>query len=105
MSDFVLLYQGGSMPETEQEQKQVMDAWTAWFTNLGSAVKDQGNPFSGASKSIAGDGAVSDGGGGTASGYSILSADSLDDAVALAKDCPVLQGGAGITIYETIEVM
>jgi hypothetical protein len=105
MSDFVLLYQGGSMPETEQEQKQAMDAWTAWFTNLGSAVKDQGNPFSGASKSIAGDGAVSDGGGGTASGYSIVSADSLDDAVALAKDCPVLQGGAGITIYETIEVM
>ena len=105
MSDFVLLYQGGSMPETEEAQKQVMDAWTAWFTNLGSAVKDPGNPFSGAAKSIAGDGAVSDGGGGTASGYSILSADSLDDAVALSKDCPVLQGGAGITIYETLEVM
>lgn len=105
MSDFVLLYQGGSMPESEEAQKQVMDAWTAWFTGLGSAVKDPGNPFSGASKSIGADGAVSDGGGGTASGYSILTANSLDDAVALAKDCPVLQGGAGITIYETFEVM
>jgi hypothetical protein len=105
MSDYVLLYQGGSMPETEEAQKQVMDAWTTWFTTLGSAVKDPGNPFSGAAKSIASDGAVSDGGGGTASGYSLLTADSLDDAVALAKDCPVLQGGAGITIYETFEVM
>ena len=105
MSDYVLLYQGGSMPETEEAQKQVMDAWTTWFTTLGSAVKDAGNPFSGAAKSIASDGAVSDGGGGTASGYSVLTADSLDDAVALAKDCPVLQGGAGITIYETFEVM
>lgn len=105
MSDYVLLYQGGSMPETEEAQKQVMDAWTSWFTTLGTAVKDPGNPFSGAAKSIASDGAVSDGGGGTASGYSVLTADSLDDAVTLAKDCPVLQGGAGITIYETFEVM
>ena len=105
MSDFLLLYQGGSMPENELEQKQVMDAWTTWFTNVGPAVKDPGNPFSGSSKSIAADGAISDGGGGTASGYSILTADSLDDAVALSKDCPVLQGGAGITIYETFEVM
>ena len=40
MSDFVLIYQGGSMPETEEAQKQAMDAWTSWFTSLGSAVKD-----------------------------------------------------------------
>ncbi len=105
MSDFVLLYQGGSMPETEEAQKQVMDAWTSWFTTLGAAVKDPGNPFSGAAKSIAADGAVSDGGGGSASGYTILSADSLDAAVTLSKGCPVLQSGASLTVYETLEVM
>jgi hypothetical protein len=105
MADFVLLYQGGSMPETEEAQTRVMDAWTAWFKAIGSAVKDPGNPFSGQAKTIAADGAVSDGGGGSASGYSILTADSLDDAVALSKDCPVLQGGASITVYETFEVM
>jgi hypothetical protein len=105
MSDFLLLYQGGSMPETEEAQKQVMDAWTSWFTSVGSAVKDPGNPFSGSAKTIAADGAVSDGGGGTASGYTVLTADSLDEAVALSKGCPVLQGGASITIYETFEVM
>lgn len=105
MSDYVLLFQGGSMPETEEAQKQVMDAWTSWFTTLGSAVKDPGNPFSGAAKSIAADGAVSDGGGGSASGYTILTADSLDEATALAKGCPVLQGGASITVHETFDVM
>jgi hypothetical protein len=105
MSDYVLLFQGGSMPETEEAQKQVMEAWTSWFTRLGSAVKDPGNPFSGAAKTIAADGAVSDGGGGSASGYTILSAESLDDATALAKDCPVFEGGASVTIYETLAVM
>jgi hypothetical protein len=105
VSDYLLLYQGGSMPETEEAQKQVMEAWTSWFTSLGAAVKDPGNPFSGQAKSIAGDGAISDGGGGSASGYSVITADSLDEAVTMSKDCPVLAGGAGITVYETFEVM
>jgi hypothetical protein len=106
MSDYVLLYQGGSMPETEEEQKRAMDAWTAWFTSLGSAVKDQGNPFTGQAKTISADGAVSEGsGGGSASGYSILTANSLDEATTLAKDCPVLHGGANIMVFETFEVM
>lgn len=105
MADFVLIYQGGSMPESEEAQKQVTDAWTAWFAAIGSAVKDPGNPFSGHAKTVAADGAVSDGGGGSASGYTILTADSLDHATTLAKDCPVLQGGASITVYETFDVM
>ena len=105
MTDYVLIYQGGAMPEGEEAQKAVMDAWTGWFTSIGDAMKDGGNPFSGAAKSIAADGSVSDGGGGSASGYTILKADSLDGAVALAKGCPVLQGGASITVHETFEVM
>ena len=104
MSDFVLLSEGGSMPETAEEQKAVMDAWGAWYAALGAAVKDPGNPIS-AVKSIAPDGAVSDGGDRSINGYIILTADSIDDAVSLAKDCPVLQGGSSITIYEVFNVM
>jgi hypothetical protein len=48
---------------------------------------------------------VTDGAAAMASGYSLLKADSLDDAVAKAKGCPVLQGGASITVFETFEVM
>jgi hypothetical protein len=105
MTDYVLIYQGGTMPETEEERAKVMAAWEAWFTSLGSAVKDPGNPFSGSSKTVAADGAVTDGGGGSASGYTIVTADSLDAAVTIAKGCPVLQGGASITVHETFEVM
>ena len=104
MTDYVLLYSGGSMPETEEEQKTVMAAWNAWMGKLGSSLKDGGNPFTPASKTISPDGSVSDGGG-SASGYSIISADSWDAAVEMAKDCPVLQGGAQITVYETFAVM
>ena len=105
MADYVLLYSGGHMPESEEEQNQVMKAWTDWFGKIGGALKDGGNPFTPASKTIKADGSVSDGASASASGYSVISADSLDDAVAIAKDCPVLMGGASISVYETFNVM
>ena len=106
MANFVLLYTGGSMPETEAEQKAVMQAWMAWFGELGSALVDGGNPFTPMAKRIASDGTVSDGPVGTmASGYSIIKADSLNAAVEMARGCPVLQGGGQISVYETFPVM
>ena len=106
MASFVLLYSGGSMPETEAEQAAVLAAWGDWYGRLGSAVVDGGNPFTPAAKSIASDGTVSDGPVGTmATGYTIISADSLDAAVEQAKGCPVLQSGGQISVYETFNVM
>jgi hypothetical protein len=94
------------MPQTETEQAAVMQAWGAWYNDLGSALVDGGNPFTAGAKSISSDGSVSDGPVGTmASGYSVIAADSLDQAVQMAKGCPVLQGGAKITVYETFPVM
>ena len=61
MADYVLLYSGGSMPETKEEQDAVMAAWNAWFDELGGALKDDGNPFTPTAKSIAPDGSVTDG--------------------------------------------
>jgi len=106
MANYVLLYSGGSMPQSEAEQAAVMQAWTAWFGRLGSALVDAGNPFSGKAKSIASNGTVSEGPGpSVASGYSIIKADSLDAATELARGCPVLQGGAALTVFETFPVM
>src|SRR5260221_14649521 len=79
MANYLLLYSGGSMPESEAEQAAVMQAWTSWFGELGSALVDGGNPTTGQAKTIASDGTVSDGSElGMASGYSIIQADSLD---------------------------
>jgi hypothetical protein len=106
VSDYVLLFGGGKMPETQEEQDAVMAAWNTWFEEMGDSIKDQGNPFTPAVKSIGPGGTVTGTPGkGPASGYSILRADSLDEAVEKAKGCPVLEGGAHITVYETFEVM
>ena len=106
MANYMLLYSGGSMPESQEEQQAVMQAWGAWFGSLGSNLVDGGNPTTGQAKTIASDGSVSDGAAGmAASGYSIIKANSLDEAVQMAKGCPVLQGGAKIAVLETFNVM
>ena len=103
MANYVLVYHGGGMPESPEEGAKVMQAWDVWFGELGDSLVDGGNPAS-ATKTIASDGSVSDDASGP-SGYSILKADSLDAAVALAKGCPVLQGGASIQVVETFNAM
>jgi hypothetical protein len=95
MGKYVLTYKGGGMPETEEEQKQVMDAWMAWFGGLGDSVVDMGNPF-GPSAAV---GAASTSG---LTGYSIVNASGMDDALAKAGGCPILDGGGGVEVYETI---
>jgi hypothetical protein len=105
MANYLLVYTGGGMPATDAERKKVLDDWGAWFGKLGPAVVDPGNPIS-QSKSISSDGSVHDAAVGTpASGYSILKADSLNQAVDLAKSCPVLKSGAKLTVYETFSAM
>jgi hypothetical protein len=101
MAKFVLAYTGGSMAETEEAQKAVMDAWMNWFGELGQAVVDGGAPF-GASSTVGPDGNVASGGAAGLTGYSILEADSLDGAVAQAKGCPVLAAGGSVEVYEAM---
>ena len=105
MTKFVLLYFGGGMPETETETAEVIKAWEAWYTALGSAVVDPGHPLAPVA-SIASDKTVSDGPtGAMATGYTIIQAESIDEAVTMAQSCPVLMGGADISVFEAFEVM
>jgi hypothetical protein len=103
---YLLLYYGGGMPETPAAQARVMKQWDKWFTKLGPAIVDGGNPFSGAVNKIKPDGMVAKGPvGSRASGYSIVEAPSLEAATKMAKGCPVIRGGASIAVYETFNVM
>jgi len=105
VANYVLVYKGGAMAATPAEQQQVMAAWGQWFGGLGQALVDGGNPFSGQASSIGSDGSVGQGAGSGLTGYSILKADDLAAATAMAKGCPVLTSGGSIEVYETLQVM
>jgi hypothetical protein len=102
MAKYVYVYTGGGMAATEEEQNAAMAAWGAWMGGLGGALLDMGNPF-GASAGVKSDG--SNGATGSAlTGYSIVEASSLDDAVAKSRGCPVFASGGAVDVYEAIEV-
>jgi hypothetical protein len=102
MANFVFAYSGGNgMSADPAEREQAMAAWGRWFGTLGEAVVDAGAP-TGASKTVAANGSVSDGGSRGLNGYSVISADSLDAAVETAKGCPLLSNGGAVDVYETV---
>ena len=73
--------------------------WQAWFGGLGSALVDVGNAVTG----YASLGEV----GGSDSrmvAYSVVSAEDMDSALALAKDCPVMRVGGGVEVGPAMEV-
>jgi hypothetical protein len=98
MAKYVLVYTGGNMAETEAEREAAMAAWGAFLGGLGDALVDAGNPFGPSAQ-------VGNGGGAALTGYSILSAGSLEEATEKAKGAPVVANGGGVEVYETLEVM
>ena len=103
MPHYLLAYHGGSgIPESVEKQEQFRAEWERWFTDLGGANVDPGYPV-GATRTVSGDGTVTDGGGANpVGGYSIIKADSMDAAVKLARGCPVLAIGGTVEVGETL---
>jgi hypothetical protein len=102
MANYLFAYRGGGMADTDEAREAVMAAWGAWFSQLGDAVVDMGNPFAG-SASVGAGGATGEASSGL-TGYSLLKADSLADASKLAEGCPVLPSGS-VDVYEALAVM
>jgi hypothetical protein len=105
MANFLLLYTGGAAPRPAEREK-IIQEWGGWFGKLGDKIVDAGNPF-GHSKNLSNGGTVHDGSAvnPSATGYSILKADTLEAATDLAKGCPVLKSGGKVTVYEITPAM
>ncbi|NUR57987.1 MAG: hypothetical protein HOV87_04695 [Catenulispora sp.] len=72
--------------------------WQAWFGGLGPALVDVGNAVT----EYAALGEVG-GSGSRMIAYSLIAAEDLDSALALAKDCPVLRVGGGVEVGPVME--
>ena len=104
MAKYLFVYHGGSRASNEAEVKKTMDAWGAWFGALGAAVIDGGNPV-GASSTVHANGSVTaTGGANPASGYRLIAAASMEDAVAKAKNCPLLAAGGSVEVAAAMDM-
>jgi hypothetical protein len=78
---------------------EAMERWTRYFEELGDAVDQIGNPVFTASAVGACDESTRLG------GFSFVSADDLESAVALAKGAPSIAAGGGVEVGEITELM
>ena len=100
MAKFVVVYKGGQMGATPEEQEAVMQEWGAFFGALGSSVTDMGNPFGGSAQ-LASNGSRAEATTGL-SGYSTIEASDLDAALQAVKGCPVFKSGGSLELFEAI---
>jgi hypothetical protein len=91
MKKFVFLYGPSSGPENDSTA-----AWSAWFEEVGSALIDGGNPL-GEGWEVTGSGVVEVRSEHPVTGYSLVAADSLDAAKALAARCTLVEY---VQVYE-----
>jgi hypothetical protein len=104
VANFVFAYSGGKgVSADEAERNAQMAQWGRWFADLGSAVVDGGAAM-GPARTVGPGGSVSEGGSRGLTGYTIVSASSLESAVELAKGCPVLGIGGAVDVYEAISM-
>lgn len=112
VSGYMLLFRGthwtkGLSPE---EMQQVADQWMAWFKGLadqgkvtgGSPLENEGRVVSGKNGRVVADGPFAESKE-AIGGYFMLRVDSLDEAVAIAQQCPGLSYGVKVEVRPLID--
>ncbi len=103
MANYLLVYHGGTPMDdnaTAEQRQAVMAAWAAWFQKVGGGIVDVGNPI-GRSWTLSPQGTTEDGGANPATGYSVITADSMQAALDLTVGCPHLEQGGTVQLCET----
>ena len=105
MSTFLFSYRVPRQPLQEQlaelddaAREARLAAWIAWFDDIGAALVDRGHPVADV-QTIGECGPTT-----RAGGYSLVSADDLESAIALAKRCPGLEWGGGVEVGAVFEM-
>jgi hypothetical protein len=105
MSEFTFLFRGREYFASPSEGQKHIEQWVAWFTDLGDQgrLKDPGHPLEKGGQVVLGkDRLVKDGPYAEAKdvigGYSIVEAENLEQAVELAKGCPILAVGGSVEV-------
>ena len=94
MKKFLMLTYGYMTPTPE-----IMAAWMAWFEKVGDRIVDSGNPLGNCVEVTKSGSRELSPVMGAATGYSILSAESREEAEKLLEGCPIIDS---VRLYEAM---
>ncbi|MFN8616799.1 MAG: hypothetical protein U0837_06850 [Dehalococcoidia bacterium] len=102
MGSYLVVYHGAGGAEGTREEKMVrMENWLKWMGGLAGCIEDAGHPASRA-WTVSKDGTTEDAGANPATGYSILTCASMQEALDKVVASPHLQEGGTIELIELL---
>lgn len=102
MAKFVFVYVGGA-PEKGKEEEN-MKAWGDWIADLATkGVYKSGEAFGWTKKTVNSDDSVTDYSGAN-SGYSLIEASSMDEAIEIAKTGPNQKFGGKTDVFDVLVI-
>lgn len=103
MKKFLLAYHGGHQFASKEEGMVHMEKWQAWMKSLGDAIVDPGMPVS-ASKTVDSNGVTDNGGSNPLSGITVVQAETMEQALDMAKRCPHVDIGGSIEVAQAMDM-
>jgi hypothetical protein len=104
MAKYLVTYHGGpGMPSDPEAGRQMLEAFQAWASSVGSALLDPGAPL-GAAVTVSESGVAEGQQGAAIGGYSLLEASGLEVAAELLRSHPFISRGGSLQASEVIPV-
>ncbi len=103
MAKYIVFYFNGNQPQSPEAAKAHFERYRRWLNQLGEAVVSPMNPVKN-THTILPDGKTEQGSRHKLSGYTILEADSIEQAVDIVRTCPFLEIGGVLEVAELIEI-
>lgn len=110
MKDFLFVFRAdpSKMPQgTPEERKAITQTWMDWMASISAKnmLGDRGNRLGSTGKVVRPNNVITNGPyteiKETIGGYTMIKAESYEDAVELAKGCPILKFGGNVEVRET----
>ncbi len=100
MKTFILVYYGQPEFKSAEEAKRHQGLWMEWAKKLGPAIIQPGNPAK--PGKMVSTGEVRNTDQHAFSGFTLIQAESLEEAVAYTQNCPFVTDGGMMSVHETV---
>ncbi len=103
MNQYVITYLGGDQPTNPDEGRKHFAKYQQWLGSLGDAVIKPMVPFR-SIHTISPDATAPPGSAMAMTGHTVIQAESIEAAIALAKACPFLDINGSLEVAEVVEM-
>jgi uncharacterized protein YciI len=103
MKQYVLVYLGGNHPTNQEEAKLHQMKYVEWLKSIEDVLVIPSIPLKD-TNTVSSNGAIKEGSTCAMSGFTVMKADSMEDALAIAQACPFLEIGGSLEVSEMMQL-